>query len=116
MTLVEDIASALHDFRNLRAYRFDSSSEDQICIIPGGGRAVQTFSDVDIEFPRVQIQVRDRDLATAEARVLAIKEILHNSTNVDNTVIIHWDGRHPDYWLDDNGLNVFSIEFIVTRV
>lgn len=114
MTLASDIAAALSGYSNLRAYRFDSASVDQICIIPGGGSAY-IVSGGDIERPNVQIQVRHADLATAEARAIAIRDLLHKSTAISGTVTCIWDGRAPDYWQDDNGLHIFSIEFKVIR-
>ena len=116
MTLASDIAAVLTAaaYTNLRAYRFDSSTIPQICIIPGGGSSY-IVSGGDIEKPNVQIQVRDADLATAEARAQAIKTLLHKSEAISGTVTCVWDGRAPDYWADDNGLHIFSIEFKVTR-
>ncbi len=116
MTFASDIAAVLTaaGYSNLRAYRFDSSTIPQICIIPGGGSAY-IVSGGDIEKPNVQIQVRDADLATVEARAQAIKNLLHKSEAISGTVTCIWDGRAPDYWIDDNGLHIFSIEFKVTR-
>lgn len=119
MTIPDDFAAALSAYQNLRAYRFDSRSVDQICIIPGGGR-VDCISSAngsgsgDIARPRVQIQVRHNLIATAEARALAIRDLLHRGT-VANCLAVLWDGRAPDYWTDDNGLHIFAIEFSVIR-
>ena len=119
MTLASDIAAALTaaGYSNIRAYRFDSASVDQICIIPGGGRKDLVFSadgsgSADIARPNVQIQVRHADLATAESRAQAIITLLHRGT-VTNCVSVTHDGRAPDYWIDDNNLHIFSIEFQV---
>lgn len=116
MSLVEDIGAALvaAGYSNIRYYRFDSASLDQICIILGGGYNI-IVSGGDVEHPNVQIQVRDAALQTAETRALAIKSLLHKKTNLSNSVGIFWDGRAPDYWIDDNNLNIFSIEFKVIR-
>lgn len=113
MTLVSDIAASLSAYSNIKYYRFDSFTTDEICIIPGGGSAY-IVTGGDIEKPNVQIQVRDADLATAEARVLAIRQLLHKSTP-SNTVTCIWDGRAPDYWTDENDLHIFSIEFKVIK-
>lgn len=119
MTLATDIAAVLTTagYSNLRAYRFDSSSVDQICIIPGGGRKDLVFSSdgsgsADIARPNVQIQVRDADLATAENRALAIIILLHRGIVANCISVVH-DGRAPDYWIDDNNNHIFSIEFQV---
>jgi hypothetical protein len=116
MTLASDIAAVLTavGYSNLRAYRMDSASVDQIAIIPGGGSAY-IVSGGDIEKPNVQIQVRDDDLATAEGRALAIRDLLHKKDDLAGAVTCIWDGRAPDYWVDDNGLHIFSIEFKVIR-
>jgi hypothetical protein len=119
LTIVADFATALSAYSNIRAYRFDSSSVDQICIIPGGG-TVACVSHVtgagtsDIAMPNIQIQVRDASKQTAETRALAIKDLLHRGT-VSNCLSVFWDGRQPDFWTDDNDLNIFSIEFNVIR-
>jgi hypothetical protein len=121
MTLAEDVAAALTaaGYSNLRAFRFDHSTASQICIIPFGGSQEKIFSTdgrggSDIQRPRVQIQVRDADLATAEARANAIIALLHRGT-VANCISVIWDGREKDYWQDDNSRHVFSIEFLVIR-
>jgi hypothetical protein len=116
MTLASDIAAVLTTggYTNIRAYRFDSSSVPQICIIEGGGSAY-IVSGGDIEKPFVQIQVRDADLATAEGRALAIRDLLHKSTAISGAVTCIWNGRAPDYWIDDNNLHIFSIEFTIIR-
>lgn len=116
MTLATDIAAVLTTggYTNIRAYRFDSSTVPQICIIPGGGSAY-IVSGGDIERPNVQIQVRDADLATAEARVLAIRTLLHKSESISGAVTCIWDGRAPDYWIGDNNYHIFSIEFKIIR-
>ena len=115
-TLIEDIAAALTaaGYTDLRAYRFDSSKTDQICIIQGGGSAY-IVTGGDIEKPNIQIQVRDNNLANAEAKAEAIKVLLHKNDSITDTVAVIWDGRAPDYWADDNGLHIFSIEFKVTK-
>jgi hypothetical protein len=121
MTLASDIAAVLTaaGYTNLRAYRFDSSTIPQICIIPGGGSADLVFSSdgsgsADIARPNIQIQVRDADLATAETRARAIIALLHRGT-VANCISVTWDGRQPDYWTDENSLHIFSIEFRAIR-
>jgi hypothetical protein len=116
MTLASDIAAVLtaSGYSNLRAFRFDSVSIDQICIIPGGGSAY-IVSGGGIEKPNVQIQVRHADLATAEGRALAIRDLLHKKDDLAGAVTCIWDGRAPDYWIDDNGLHIFSIEFKIIR-
>ncbi len=116
MTLASDIAAVLTaaGYTNLRAYRFDSSTVPQICIIPGGGSSY-IVSGGDIEKPNVQIQIRDADLATAEARAIAIRDLLHKKDDLTGTVTCVWDGRAPDYWVDENGLHIFSIEFKIIR-
>jgi 3-mercaptopyruvate sulfurtransferase SseA len=115
-TLAEDIAAALTTagYTDLRVFRFDSISVPQICIIVGGGTAY-IVSGGDIEKPNVQIQVRDADLATAEARALAIRQLLHKKDNLANAVTVIWDGRAADYWQDENDLHIFSIGFKVIK-
>lgn len=115
-TLIEDIATALQaaGYSDLRAYRFDSSKKSQICIIQGGGSSY-IVTGGDIEKPNIQIQIRDSDLATAEAKAEAIKVLLHQNDTIIDTVAVLWDGRAPDYWADDNGLHIFSIEFKVIK-
>jgi hypothetical protein len=119
MTIVSDFASALSTYSNIRAYRFDSFTVDQICIIPGGGKNNLVSSDDgsgenDIPEPRVQIQVRDADLATSEDRAYEILALLHRGT-VDGCISVTWDGRPPDYWTDENSLHIFSVEFTCLR-
>jgi len=116
LTLASDIAAVLtaSGYRDIRAYRFDSSTVPQICIIPGGGSAY-IVSGGDIEKPNVQIQVRDADLATAEARALAIRTLLHKNESISGTVTCIWDGRAPDYWQDANNIHIFSIEFKIIK-
>lgn len=118
MSLVDDIAQKLTDagFNNIRAYQFDTTSDAQICIAPGGGSLTQTYSGEDVEYPRVQILVRNRDLRTAENTIFAVRDLFHNATNVANTVIVQWDGRYPTHWTDENGLHVFEVEFTVVKV
>lgn len=122
MAIVDDIAAALTaaGYSNLRDRRFDTSTEDQIIIIPGGGRSIPIIGGSDVEIPKVQIQVRgagtDGDaLVTAEARAQAIKRLLNNNTNISNSLLMRWDGREPDYWTDDNSRHIFSIDFSVIR-
>jgi len=121
-TLATDINATLvaAGYTNVKAYRFDSSSVPQICIIPGGGSLDQVFSTdglggSDMQRPRIQIQVRDADLATAESRAHAIIALLHRSGSVTGCIVVSWDGRSPDYWTDENDLHIFSIEFLAFR-
>ncbi len=116
MSLVEDIGAALTSagYSNLRYWRFDSSSVDQICIIPFGGTAY-IVSGGDIEHPNLQIQVRDAVLKTAHDRAAAIKTLLHKNTAISNQVFMHCDRPTPDYWTDENDLHVFSVEFKIIR-
>ena len=119
-TLVEDIIAALTTagYYNFRAYPgFDSGTVDQILVRPGGGTSIPILgqTSADIEKPKVQIQVRDDDPRTAEARALAIKALLHKSTTVNNSLMVVWDGRAPDFWVDDNNLSIFSQNFIIIR-
>lgn len=94
-----DITAA--GYTDLRAYRFDSTKTDQICIIQGGGSSY-IVTGGDIEKPNIQIQVRDNNLANAEAKAEAIKVLLHKNDSITDTVAVIWDGRAPDYWADDN--------------
>ena len=122
MTLISNIATVLTNagLSNIKAYRFDSSSVPQICIIPGGGSvdmisSTDGGSSNDFARPTLQIQIRDSDLATAESRAHAIIALLHRSKSVSGCISVAWDGRTPDYWADDNGLHIFSIEFKIIR-
>lgn len=124
MSLVEDIDAALTagGYSNIRYYRFDSSTVDQICVIPGGGTVDMVASSnglggSDIARPNVQIQVRDAvaNRETAQDRALAIIALLHRSSSVANCLALIWNGRAPDFWTDDNDLNIFSIDFKVFR-
>jgi hypothetical protein len=119
MAIPDDFAAALSAYSNIRAFRFDSRATDEICIIPGGGRVDMVSSldgsgSGDIARPRVQVQIRGADLATVHTRALAIKAALHRGT-VANCLAVYWDGRAPDYWMDENGLHVFAVEFVVLR-
>ena len=117
-TLVDDIIAALiaAGYSNFRAYPgFDSDTVDQIFIRPGGGTSIPLLGQADIEKPNVQIQVRDADARTAEARALAIKTLLDNNTNVTGSHLVKWNGRALDYWFDDNHLHIFSMNFSVIR-
>jgi hypothetical protein len=115
-TLIEDIAAVLSTagYSNVRAYRFDTATADQIVLIPGGGSAY-IVSGGDIAASRMQVQIRHADLAAAEARAESIRALLHKNDDIDNTVTCVWDGRAPDYWTDDNNLHIFSVEFKIIR-
>jgi hypothetical protein len=118
MSLVDDLIAALTTagYSNFRAYPgFDSDTVDQILIRPGVGTSIPILGQADIEKPKVQIQVRDADARTAEARALAIKALLDNNLSLSNSLFCKWDGRALDYWFDDNNLNIFSMNFTIIR-
>lgn len=119
MSLASDIAAILTTagYSNIKALWFDSSTVDQICIIPGGGMGY-IASGGDIEKPNVQIQVRGAGIdavsvSAAESKALAIIDLLHKM-DIESG-FIKWDFRQPDHWKDDNGLPIFSVEFNVTK-
>jgi hypothetical protein len=119
MSLPEDIGAALvaAGHTNIRYFRFDSLSLDQVVIIPGGGTTV-IVSGGDVEHPNVQVQVRGAsmaDLQATEAKALAIKTLLHKKDNLANSVTCIWNGRYPDFWTDENDLPIFSLDFKVIR-
>ncbi len=116
-SLTYDITSYLVSagYTGVRAYRFDEVSQDEVLVTPGGGTSIGTLGGDDIEFPKFQVQVRDHSNTSdiGETRVLAIKTLLHNNTNVSNCKLIRWTGRVPDYWQDDNRRHIFAIDFTV---
>ena len=119
MSLVDDVGAALvaASYQNIRYYRFDSLTLDQICVIPGGGNNVMV-SGGDVEHPNVQVQVRGASMAAlqdTEAKALAIKTLLHKKDNLANSVTCIWNGRYPDFWTDANDLPIFSLDFKVIR-
>ena len=121
MSIVEDISAALvaGGYSNTRAYRFDSSTIPQICIIPGGGTVDMIASTDgrgthDLTRPNVQIQVRDASLATVDARAKAIITLLHRAP-LSGYVACWWNGRQPDMRVDENNLYIFSIEFKIIK-
>jgi hypothetical protein len=120
MSLVEeDVGDALvaGGYTNIRYYRFDSLTLDQIVIIPGSGTN-EIVSGGDVEHPNVQVQVRGPSMADLKATVtkaLAIKTLLHKKDNLANSVTCIWNGRYPDFWTDENDLPIFSLDFKVIR-
>ncbi len=122
MTLADDITAALvagglatGKGTDVFLYKWETKPANQIYIRPYGGHSIPLIGSADIEFPRLQIQVRNTSLSAAETKILAIKALLHKNTNIANSVICVWDGRAPDYWQDDNERHIFSVEFSVIR-
>ncbi len=122
MSIADDITAALvagglatGKGTDIFLYAWEPSPANQIYIRPYGGHSIPIIGSADIEFPRVQIQVRNTNLESAETKALAIKALLDNNTTVSNSLLVKWDGRAPDFWQDDNERHIFSVEFSVIR-
>jgi hypothetical protein len=97
---------------------FDETSTAQIGIFEGLN-AIDCVSSSnglggsDIGRALVQVQVRDADKATARARALAIIALLHRGT-VASCLSCFWNGTMNN-WQDENGREIYSVEFKVIR-
>lgn len=100
-------------YSHVYPYRFRPSSKDNIIVIVGGGYSQPVFTGAgDIDYPAVQIQVRDEDMETAETRAYAVLALLKNQDGIDGVTLMQWDGRAPDHAIEDGtGLHKFRFDF-----
>lgn len=97
MTLAEDIGAALIGAgfasavgTDLFFYRFPDSPHAAIMVAPyGGSPGLKMLGDTeDIEYPRIQVIVRNTSAAAAEIKAEAIRSFLNNKSDLTGYIFI----------------------------
>ena len=122
MTLITDIAHWLisHGYgtalgTDIFSYHLDPSPDNLILIIPRSGRPPdQEMGGTAVDYPSVDIHVRNTSKAQAEAKAEAIRQTLDGETINGATF---WDSRSFTQFIEKDSSNRyrFMISFDVTK-